>query len=377
MGLSSDVPAQKISTLTDLIYAAVADVSCWQTFLDAYVEAVGARRGTLWLIREPGTEGSVLCWSNWSEEDVRLYFERYAADDIIRISANNQPEGAVLGLEDICPAEVLETSRVYREFYDPRGIYHGFGGYFLRTTGGTSLLIANRSKQDGPFGQQAFAILHALMPHLRRAALLHSELFSVRARLATFTAHLDRYPYPFLLVDPQGLVIYANAAGKQVTERQDGLVLACGQLSVSDRKSNAQFLKAITELSAGTPLWRLDVERPSRQAPYRLILMPVPHTGAMPFGISQPAAAVLIISREFGPELDPAILRDLYSLTPAEARVTARLALGRSAEEIAEELGVSLETIRSQIRSVLSKTGTGRQGELISLVLRTAPCRRL
>ena len=90
-------------------------------------------------------------------------------------------------------------------------------------------------------------------------------------------------------------------------------------------------------------------------------------------GLYEPTAAVLIIDTEARPELDHEVLSELFFLTPAEARVTAKLGVGHSAEEIAEETGASLETVRTHIRRVLSKTGTGRQGELISLVLRTAP----
>ena len=136
------------------------------------------------------------------------------------------------------------------------------------------------------------------------------------------------------------------------------------------------FGKAIEEAATGRgrPLCRIEVERPGRdKPPYRLLLIPVPSAA----GLFQPTAAVLIIDTEAKPELDPEVLSELFFLTPAEARVTAKLGVGRSADEIAEEMSVSLETVRTHIRRVLSKTGTGRQGELISLVLRTAPFRRL
>jgi DNA-binding CsgD family transcriptional regulator len=137
--------------------------------------------------------------------------------------------------------------------------------------------------------------------------------------------------------------------------------------------------KAVGEISGGQglPLRRLEVARPSKKHPYRVLVMNVPNSGALPLGIAQPAAAVLVVDGESGPEPDPAILRELFSLTPAEARVTGRLVLGRSVEEIAQELGTSIETVRSQVRSILSKTSTTRQGEMISLVLRMAPFRNL
>jgi DNA-binding CsgD family transcriptional regulator len=217
------------------------------------------------------------------------------------------------------------------------------------------------------------------MPHLRRAALLHGELASMRVQLATFTGHLDRYPHPFLLTDADSRVLYANAAAREITALRDGLAIEAGRIMLMALKRHAEFREAISEIAAGRglPLRSLEVARPSQKAPYRLLVMNVPISGALPLGVARPAAAVLVVDGDSRKEPDLAILRELFSLTPAEARVTGRLALGRSVDEIALETGVSIETVRSQVRSILSKTGTTRQGELISLVLRMAPFRNL
>lgn len=60
-------------------------------------------------------------------------------------------------------------------------------------------------------------------------------------------------------------------------------------------------------------------------------------------------------------------LENLYRLTRAEADLTLRLAKGESLEVIAISRGVKLETVRSQLRTIYKKTGTHRQGELVSL----------
>ena len=84
----------------------------------------------------------------------------------------------------------------------------------------------------------------------------------------------------------------------------------------------------------------------------------------------QPIKAVAFIvdpSQRQRPAQD--ILRILFGLTPAECRVALLLADGRSPREIAESVGVSFETVRSQIKSIFSKTNVKRQGELIRLLL--------
>jgi DNA-binding CsgD family transcriptional regulator len=86
-----------------------------------------------------------------------------------------------------------------------------------------------------------------------------------------------------------------------------------------------------------------------------------------------PAVAVMVTDPDRPVSLDPKALQVLFSFTPAEAKVTALLVQGRSMEQIATQLAVSLETVRTHVRHVFSKTATNRQGELIALVLRMAP----
>jgi DNA-binding CsgD family transcriptional regulator len=85
---------------------------------------------------------------------------------------------------------------------------------------------------------------------------------------------------------------------------------------------------------------------------------------------SQPIAAVAFVIDPLRRER-PAeeVLRALYGLTPAECRVALLLGDGHAPRKIANMVGVTDNTVRSQIKSVFSKTGVKRQGELIRLLL--------
>jgi DNA-binding CsgD family transcriptional regulator len=82
------------------------------------------------------------------------------------------------------------------------------------------------------------------------------------------------------------------------------------------------------------------------------------------------AAAVLFISdlegRSFG---RTGLLRDLYDLTRAEAELVDLLCDGIPISEAARRRGVTTNTARSQLKQVFSKTETGRQADLVRLVL--------
>src|SRR5205085_12098657 len=58
------------------------------------------------------------------------------------------------------------------------------------------------------------------------------------------------------------------------------------------------------------------------------------------------------------------IIAALFDLTPAEARVARGIAQGLAPAEVSKQLGLSYETVRSQLKRVFAKTSTKRQNEL-------------
>ncbi len=65
-----------------------------------------------------------------------------------------------------------------------------------------------------------------------------------------------------------------------------------------------------------------------------------------------------------------ALLGDAFRLTAAEVEVAVALCDGESREAIAARRGVSMETLRTQMRSLYSKTGCSRETELVLLLKR-------
>jgi DNA-binding NarL/FixJ family response regulator len=65
---------------------------------------------------------------------------------------------------------------------------------------------------------------------------------------------------------------------------------------------------------------------------------------------------------------DPYVLSAAFDFTPSEARVASALVEGLSPKAIARRHDVSLSTVQTQVRSVLSKVGTNRTAELVSLL---------
>ena len=62
------------------------------------------------------------------------------------------------------------------------------------------------------------------------------------------------------------------------------------------------------------------------------------------------------------------VLMDLYALTPQEARLAVELCFSTSLADVARELGIAMDTARTHLKRVFSKTDTNKQSQLVLLV---------
>ena len=111
----------------------------------------------------------------------------------------------------------------------------------------------------------------------------------------------------------------------------------------------------------------MKILRPSARTSLQLAVVPAPTQSRLAERDS--CALVFVSDPSSRPRSRSALMRQLYGLTPAEARLADQLLEGLEVREIAERSGTTLETTRFHLKRVLSKTGARRQMELIRLML--------
>jgi DNA-binding CsgD family transcriptional regulator len=104
-----------------------------------------------------------------------------------------------------------------------------------------------------------------------------------------------------------------------------------------------------------------------------------------PVPVSKPALVGLVVPSRFKkpgsiererlttlPVPSEARLRQLFDLTPAEARLAQALARGDALEEVAVKLKIKMTTARTQLAAIFAKTQTRRQAGLVAILSRLA-----
>ncbi|WP_338618917.1 LuxR C-terminal-related transcriptional regulator [Pigmentiphaga sp. CHJ604] len=96
--------------------------------------------------------------------------------------------------------------------------------------------------------------------------------------------------------------------------------------------------------------------------------MPLPEPMSFPLSTYEPLALVKVHTHDATPISAHRLLHALFGIPPAEYRLLLLLMQGHHVKECAQQLGVSQETTRTQLKSLFRRTQTSRQSQLIDLV---------
>ena len=268
----------------------------------------------------------------------------------------------------------VESSPFYRDYLMPHG------GRYLAST----KLIEDarsfvhfgtvRGLGQPPLDDAEIACLARICRHLSHAFLIHRSLVSRPPEIRLGVELLDRLAQPVALLGRKHDLRYANPAALRVFAEL-GEPLVIGRALPLFARDDAFLLDAaLAELVAAPPAPAGRARRvlrfgsPDGQALIAIVSVLEPAAVLSAFG-GESLALLMFHRPGRARRIDPVVVAEAFGLTPAEARVAVRLADGLNAEQIAAERSASLLTVRTQIRSILAKTGVRRQPELVRMLV--------
>lgn len=189
---------------------------------------------------------------------------------------------------------------------------------------------------------------------------------------------LERLEVAAAVVERDGRILDANLAMRELLDRRDGLISVSGRL-VAETALAAEALAAAVSIRAAAqgPDALLRVPRPSSaQGLVVSICSELPPRWSLGRAPKN-AALVTVVEPDAPPSVNAQDLKSIYGLTKTEAIVATRIGCGETIADIAQQNGSSVNTLRNQVASVLSKTGLSRQADLVRIVMNIGRlCRR-
>lgn len=352
-----------LDELIDRIYEAAALPELWPRLLDeltvvgnGYFTALFAlgSRNWHWVASENGVRISedylAEGWPQRTDRVDRLIGARHAG---------------FVGDLDVYTREEMDREPVFTEFHRPRGLGWGAATVIPVPSGDMLIVDIERRFETGPVEPETLQRLDLLRPHLARAGLLSARLAFERARATALALELIGLPAAVLSRDQRII-----AANPRLEALMPSVVLDRRQrVSLANPQADALLANALAQSarpSETSGIGSLPIPATEERPPYIVHVVPIRRAANDVF---YNASAILVVTPVVPAEVPTAeVLQGLFDLTPAEARVARSIAELHTIDTIAANLGVSRETIRTQLKAVLAKTGTSRQGDLAALL---------
>jgi DNA-binding CsgD family transcriptional regulator len=343
-----------LTNLTAEIYESAVFPDRWPTTLQRLCGVAGFWGGATavsgggadtWTITPNGGElFAAFATGGWMERNERMH-------RLVR-------EGCLsfVGDFDIFTLQEWQQLPIYRDFLVPRGFGYGAATLIETPGSGQMAIILERMLNDGPTPQDSIRILDHLRPHLARALVLSSEV--QRQRANDILAGLSAGSIPAALLREDCTIVAANREMEAMREQ-----IAFGardRISFVDPKAHSLLQRALSDRDAVR-----SIAIPSVADADAFVAHVIPLANSAR-DLSSLASALMIVAQAHAPsEAHFPVLKGLYDLTKAEARIAMAILEAKGLPEIARSLGIGYETVRSTAKIIYSKTGSAGQADLV------------
>jgi DNA-binding CsgD family transcriptional regulator len=308
----------------------------------------------------------------------RDYFSYYSTINPWNSVFQRMRPGTILNSEKTCPVSAFTNTEFVNDWLAPQQKDSVGIGMKLDATAQDELFLAVHFERRY-IDQYEHAMLEAfnqLAPRLRRTLELHSRLSKQFGESIAAAAIAARTESAAFVVDEWGHLVDANGAASTTLASGDVLRAVPSGVAFQDTAMQNWFLHTVQALIAGRPVGSSSRLLASANTIWRLSLTRVPETdprNGNRFFLPRYLCLAILDDAKRPPaeDLDVEALKSL-GLIQSEIRLCIELARGRTLYEAADSLTITKETARQRLKSIFSKTGVSRQGDLVLLLSRLA-----
>lgn len=370
------------------IYDTVNDPRSWEKTLDLCCTYVGARSSSVMVYEHLPDIHMRLSFLSQVFRDMGEGFLQHYSVNLI----HHERDGWEFVMRQ--PVHTLVTDKDVWQDSDEIMVQREDFAYLLKHGGVLRRVVArlndNRAWSDNVAFQFESSIksvpelsrsrISLLLPHFAKSVEMGRAFHELKAQYHAVLSALDYIEVGVCIALSTGEIIVSNEEASRIVENRDGLLLSSSShLSATESTDlNGLLREAIESVSASASGRNASTERlfsinrRSDKHPYLVEVSPLKDS-LSEIQTHLCGAVITIVDPEVASAVNTSALAQVYGLTPAESQICKLLVTGQSSRKIAELRDVSPNTVKTQIASILSKTGEINRAGVIRLALRITP----
>ena len=372
--------AEQESHIIGKIYDAALDSQLWPQVLERIVDYTQSKTAIFTVLDQLNPNYDFVYTHNIAKESLAAYQDEQVKVIDMKIHTplwEKAGIGGVINQNCLSYAEMPGSDEYifYKKCLEPTGVAYITAVLLDAGQYRWGVLGLHRSPSSHAYTQQEIDILQRLGKHLRRALQIYRQLCAVQQENRELYNLLDCLKTGVIILNEKGCIQHTNVKARQILEHSSLLrpdiynrlkVTSTAQGKLEALIQSALFKKNL--LSQHDTGGVLGLHESTKEQSLMLTVVPLSEVVSINSNQQQRVAIFLTESSERH-QLAEQFVRDRYGLSNRELQVCALFLNGLNLEEIAEHCGISLQSVRTYLKHIFSKTSCSSHAELMRLLM--------
>jgi DNA-binding CsgD family transcriptional regulator len=373
---------EAVRSLTLEIYDTALDPKLWPSVLDKIANYIGARGAFLFELEGDVSERSVIAphfTSNYQPELVQGYLARHNMQELLDQDSLGDHSRKSDGIELIGEDVLYESRSEYLNRPNVKemmgyGLHHRAGALLNKDYSRHGRFALQFSRREGPLSAQDRQKAGLVLPHVAKVLSISRPTLQLERRFNNIIGSLDLLQIGVCVLSKTGTIVFTNAEfNRQVDSYPIFRVTNDQKLELT----NSELRRELAAMRSDVACHGRWGARPHKEAiitdhdvnARALCIEVCPLSSIDDLNEGQLEGHIIYsLDSALSVRIDASMVARAFNLTQAEQDVLDHLSEGLTNSEISDRREKSIETVNSQVKSILSKTNSANRTQLLRLV---------
>ncbi|MBD0788346.1 hypothetical protein HUO09_18470 [Vibrio sp. Y2-5] len=371
--------AKRDNELFSRLYRSTESYQGWVKSLDEIRTRLEAESVALQVFKNTEDGRTELKWSwrdTFSEQRASIHDKWVNNSDNPRLDINTRSDIQVYRDEEVFSAD----SPHFLKFKER--LKHAGLGYAitlevkLAQDLSSALIIHTRGFSDHLLSKDTENFLYMLAPHLTQSIKLFENICHLTYKNEQLRGIANQLSMGVLILSTKQRLIWANSTLQLELSARNLISLNNDKLEFKNRTDQQVFYRCVNDALSMKPSAsrQLGILNSYGIKPIQIGVMRMTLNNHLirQFGANEDCV-IVFFSPPTCHELSYAEIQTLFGLTQAEAHLAIAIAKGQSLNDYAHHKGITVGTVRTQLKSIFQKMGINRQPELTNQLVSSIP----
>ena len=298
------------------------------------------------------------------------YLSTHIHGDRLLQTVLSHPTGCFYSINSHPERDDIVQSEHYQTWAVPQGLLDSAAACILSEGPWLGVVFFNRHESQGVFSAEELEDFNTLLPVMEKAAVRSFAVRPENLAEMRLSSVVDTFRIPVAILTETGEVCAINQGMKKLLQDVPEIRIEGGCIRLQSQEREKLLYVGLMQTAKRVEGFDLNLDEAEQlQISQQVFIGFQPLQNTFVIGENRFSGAMIYaVSPELIDPIPAEKLALLFGLTDKEAQICQKLARGLAPKAVAEEVFVSMNTVKFHLKNIFAKTGCSSQMALVNML---------